>query len=297
MPDSPDLPSDPLERLLWVMRRLRAPDGCAWDRAQTPETIAPYTIEEAYEVADAIRHLDPDRPISVQNYKEELGDLLFQVVFYAQMADEAGQFSFPDVAAAIADKMIRRHAHIFAEFPAESPEEIHKMWENLKAEERARKASEAMESGTKPSLLDDVPVALPGLTRAIKLQKRAARVGFDWTTVAPILEKLREEVAEVEEVLAEEAPSGDRLEDEIGDVLFVVANLARRLDVDPEKALRRTNAKFERRFRYIESALAERGVDPAEAGLDAMEAEWQAAKRHERQTVGAGAPENKGDTP
>jgi tetrapyrrole methylase family protein/MazG family protein/ATP diphosphatase len=257
-PPSPDL--TPIERLLAIMARLRDPErGCPWDIEQTFATIAPYTVEEAYEVADSIERGD------LSDLKEELGDLLLQVVFHARMAEEQGAFGFDDVARAINDKMVRRHPHVFGEHDYGSLEAQKAGWEQLKAEERGRK-------GRAASLLDDVPAGLPALTRAVKLSKRAARVGFVWPTVEDVVAKLDEEVAELKAELA----AGDlaKAREEMGDVLFVVANLARTLEVDPEDALRGTNAKFSRRFRYIEEKLAERGKTPADSDLAEMDALW-----------------------
>jgi MazG family protein len=256
-----------VSELLAIMRRLRDPErGCPWDREQNFRTIAPYTIEEAYEVAGAIE--DEEWPA----LKEELGDLLLQVVFHAQMADEQGLFDFGDVAKGIADKMRRRHPHVFGEaagIETASAQTI--AWEEHKARERA-----ARQRG----LLDDVPTALPALLRALKLQQRAARVGFDWDSAPKVVEKIAEEAAEIAQARDSGAPP-ERLEDEIGDLLFAVANLARHLGVDPETALRSTNAKFVRRFGRIESALAAQDRSPADASLAEMEALWQAAKTME----------------
>ncbi|MDP3173030.1 MAG: nucleoside triphosphate pyrophosphohydrolase [Phenylobacterium sp.] len=263
---STDLP--PLEQLLEIMRRLRDPQhGCPWDREQTFATIAPYTVEEAYEVADAIERGDLD------DLKDELGDLLLQVVFHARIAEERGDFAFADVAQAIVDKMVRRHPHVFgdaayADEPAQSAG-----WEAIKADERAAKAR----SG---GLLGDVPVGLPALTRAVKLSKRAAGVGFVWPTVEDVVAKLKEEVAELEVEIA--AGDMDKARAELGDVLFVVANLARTLGVEPEDALRLTNAKFVRRFSHIEARLAERGSSTAQSDLAEMDALWDEAKSLER---------------
>jgi nucleoside triphosphate diphosphatase len=261
-----DLP--PMERLLAIMARLRdREDGCPWDQEQTFETIAPYTVEEAYEVADAVERGD------LHDLKEELGDLLLQVVFHSRMAEEHGAFAFEDVARAINDKMVRRHPHVFADETYESLAHQKEGWEALKAAERQGK-------GRKESLLDDVPVALPGLTRAVKLSKRAATVGFVWPTVQDVVLKLHEEVGEM---LAEiEAGDLEKARQEIGDVLFVVANLARTLDVDPEDAIRYTNAKFVRRFRYVEERLAERGRTPDQSDLAEMDGLWEDAKAAER---------------
>ena len=262
----------PIERLLEIMARLRDPDtGCPWDRAQRFETIAPYTIEEAYEVADAIERGDKVA------LKDELGDLLFQVVFYAQMAREEEAFDFDEVADAISEKMLRRHPHVFGDMDVASGTALHGMWEAQKSEERAKSAER---DGRPPSALDEVALALPALLRAHKLQKRAARVGFDWPDLAPVLNKVEEEL---EELKAEVSADGgaDRVEDEVGDLLFAVVNLARHIDIEPEQALRRANAKFERRFRAVESALAERGKTPRTSDLQEMDSLWNEAKRQE----------------
>ena len=252
------------QAVLDVMSRLRdRSTGCPWDVEQTFRTIAPYTIEEAYEVADAIERQD------LRALKEELGDLLFQVAFHARMAEEQGAFDFADVAHALADKMIERHPHVFQERAERTAEEQTEAWEAMKAQKRAAKGA---------SLLDDVAMALPALMRAEKLTKRAARINFDWPTPDEVLAKLDEELAELKEAQA----NGDEeaLTEEMGDVLFVVANLARKLKVDPEDALRRANAKFTRRFQYIERRLAEQGrVGPQP--LDEMEALWLVAKEKE----------------
>lgn len=261
-----DLP--PLDRLLAIMARLRdRDDGCPWDQAQTFATIAPYTVEEAYEVADAIERGDHS------DLKEELGDLLLQVVFHARMAEEQGVFAFDDVARAINDKMVRRHPHVFGDETYANLDAQKAGWDALKAAERADKQRAA-------SLLDDVPVGLPALTRAVKLSKRAAGVGFVWPTVADVVTKLHEEVGE----LLVEIEAGDlaKAREEMGDVLFVVANLARTLDIDPEDSLRYTNAKFARRFQFIEARLAEHGRSPDQSDLAEMDALWDAAKATER---------------
>lgn len=260
-------------RLLDIMVLLRDPvRGCAWDREQTFATIAPHTIEEAYEVADAIEQSD------MSALCDELGDLLLHVVFHAQMADEDGAFGFEDVAEAICEKMISRHPHVFGEGDVRSSTAQTQAWETQKAAEREKKASANGES--RPSALDGVIPGLPALTRALKLQRRAARVGFDWDEQDQVLDKIREETGE----LAEEISSGgsiDRIEDEIGDLLFSCVNLARKLDIDPEGALRRGNAKFERRFKHIEAGLAAAGKTPENATLDEMEALWTQAKAGE----------------
>jgi nucleoside triphosphate diphosphatase len=254
------------------MARLRDPErGCPWDREQNFATIAPYTIEEAYEVADAIARGD------MTALKDELGDLLFQVVFHARMAEEAGLFDFTDVAAAIADKMVRRHPHVFGDAEVRSATAQTAAWEEHKAKERAAKAAAA---GAAASVLDGVALALPALLRAIKVQARAARIGFDWPNAPPVVAKLAEEIAELEAELAHDgAADHARIEDEMGDILFAAANLARKLDIDPEAALRRATQKFERRFRRVEAMAAERGIGH---DLDALEALWQQAKRDEK---------------
>jgi MazG family protein len=263
--------SDNLARLLAVMARLRDPErGCPWDREQSFATIAPYTIEEAYEVAEAIEQ--DDRAA----LKEELGDLLLQVVFHARMAEEEGSFAFDDVAGAIADKMVRRHPHVFGDVTIASPEAQTAAWEELKAAERKAKAG----SDKPPSALDGVGVALPALTRALKIQNRAARVGFDWPDVAQVFAKIAEEIVELQDEIPAAVP--ERLEDEMGDLLFAVANVARHLKVDPETALRRATLKFERRFRRVETLLAAAGKAPGEASLDEMEERWVEAKDEER---------------
>jgi ATP diphosphatase len=256
--------------LLDIMRSLRDPkSGCPWDVEQTFETIAPYTIEEAYEVAQAIE--EKDWP----SLKEELGDLLFQAVYHARMAEEAGLFDFGDVVGSVTGKMIRRHPHVFSgETGIESAEAQTVAWEEHKRRERAAKPEPK-------GVLDDVPHALPALMRAEKLQRRASTVGFDWASAARVVDKIAEEAQEIVEAEVSGA-SSERLEDEIGDLLFCVVNLARHLKVDPEKALRGANGKFVRRFKAIEAALAAGGRSPQEASLDEMEALWQAAKASEK---------------
>ena len=249
-----------LGRLLRIMAQLRdEATGCPWDQQQDFDSIAPYTIEEAYEVADAIARRDMD------DLPDELGDLLFQVVYHARMAEEAGLFAFADVARTIADKMVRRHPHIFGDGAAPSG------WEEQKREERAAKQL----AGT----LAGIPLALPALTRALKITARAGRVGFDWPDAARVLDKLEEEIEEVRAELPHADPA--RLADEVGDILFVAANLARKLDLDPEACLRQANEKFTRRFGQVEARLAAEALTPAEAGLDRMEAHWQAVKAEE----------------
>ncbi|WP_159996432.1 nucleoside triphosphate pyrophosphohydrolase [Roseomonas sp. 18066] len=271
-PASLQAPEAELARLLAIMARLRAPDGCPWDREQSFATIAPYTIEEAYEVADAITRQD------LPALQDELGDLLFQVVYHAQMASELasedGSFDFAQVARGIADKMIRRHPHVFGDAAARDVAAQNEAWEKQKQSERQARA----ETGT----LAGIPTALPALTRAQKLTRRAARVGFDWPDAASVLDKLDEEVAE----LKAELPAADRarMADELGDMLFVLANLARKLDLDPEACLRGANAKFERRFTAVENRLAASGVSLADAGLARMEEEWQEVKKEEKRS-------------
>jgi ATP diphosphatase len=256
--------SDETDRLLAVMAALRTPGtGCPWDLEQTFATIAPYTIEEAYEVADAIARAD------FPALRDELGDLLLQVVYHSRLAEEAGHFAYPDVARGIAEKMVRRHPNVFADAPVASAADQSAAWEAAKAAERG-------DAG----VLAGVALALPALMRAEKLTRRAARVGFDWPDAEAVLQKLDEEVAELRAELPGADP--DRLEDEIGDLLFVLANLARKLAVDPEAALRRANAKFARRFAAIEAALAAAGRTPRQASLAEMEALWTAAKAAER---------------
>lgn len=255
-----------IEDLLSLMATLRTPGtGCPWDLEQSFRTIAPYTIEEAYEVADAIERGD------MTELKGELGDLLFQTVFHARMAEEEGAFNFEDVARAITEKMRSRHPHVFGQAEARDAEEQTRQWEAQKAEERAAKGAHG--------LLDDVPVGLPGLTRAVKLQRRAARIGFDWKNPRDVLDKIAEETGELVEGI--DSGNQDRIEDEFGDLLFVIANLSRHLNVDPEAALRRANEKFSRRFRHIEQRLEDEGR-LGDASLEEMEALWVEAKGLER---------------
>jgi ATP diphosphatase len=259
-------------RLLAIMTRLRDPVvGCPWDKEQDFSTIAPYTIEEAYEVADAIERGD------MAALKDELGDLLFQVVFHAEMARERGAFDFAAVAERIADKMRRRHPHVFGDAEVKSAEAQTRAWEAHKAAERAASAATR---GRPHGALDGVALGLPALMRADKLQRRAARVGFDWPKAVQVVDKIEEEIGELRHEL-ERGAVPDRIQDEIGDVLFAVTNLARHLAVDPEAALRRSNAKFERRFRRIEALLAASGRTPSDASLDELEALWQQAKSEE----------------
>lgn len=257
-----------LHKLLEVMARLRDPQhGCPWDLEQDFKSIAKYTIEETYEVVDAIERED------FAALKEELGDLLLQIVFYAQMADEKKYFNFHDIAEAIADKMVARHPHVFGDAAASTAGDVIAIWENKKAEEREKNADK--------SALAGVIGALPALPRAVKLQQRAARVGFDWTTVAQIMPKLHEEVAELEAALR--APDhNNHVEEELGDILFVMANIARRLDIDPEGALRQANAKFEERFRGMEALARQQGKEMKNCTLDEQEAFWQQVKAQKK---------------
>ncbi len=274
--------TDPMQRLLAIMRRLRDPEtGCTWDLQQTFGTIAPYTVEEAYEVADAIDRND------MVDLKEKLGDLLLQVVFHSQMAAEAGAFTFADVAESICAKMIRRHPNVFATANRHSAEDQVALWDAIKAQERAEKAAAKAALGQSTddaphSVLDGVSRTLPALARAEKLTRRAAQVGFDWGAVEPILAQLWDEVEELKAEIAARPQDSARLLDEMGDVLFVCANLARHLKLDPETALRSTNAKFERRFRRIEALLAAAGRSPEQASLEEMDALWSQAKQEER---------------
>ncbi|KRW59654.1 nucleoside triphosphate pyrophosphohydrolase [Pseudomonas sp. TTU2014-080ASC] len=267
-----------LQDLLHLMARLRDPQhGCPWDLKQNYASIVPYTLEEAYEVADAIERGDYD------HLPGELGDLLFQVVYYSQLAQEEGRFEFAQVVDGITRKLVRRHPHVFLDgdlygaldAPKLSEAEIKQRWEEIKAEERAEKAS----APEQLSLLDDVPAALPALSRAVKLQKRTAQVGFDWPEALPVVDKVREELDEVLEAMSENDPQA--ITEEIGDLLFVVTNLARHLKVDPESALRAANAKFERRFRFIEQALRDQGLKAEQCSLEQLDALWGEAKKSE----------------
>ena len=264
-----------LDALLAVMARLRDPDtGCPWDVQQNFETIAPYTIEEAYEVADAIARDDMDA------LKDELGDLLLQVVYHAQMASEDERFVFADVVDAITRKMIRRHPHVFEDASRREEFMATDLWDRIKAEEKAERGDD-MDS---KSVLADVPLGLPGLTRAVKLQKRAAKVGFDWPDLTPVLAKVEEELGELKSAIADSdaVRAHEHVVEEFGDLLFVMANVSRHLGVDPEAALRGANAKFVRRFEAIEAALGAQGRSPKESTLEEMDALWDAAKRDEK---------------
>ncbi len=256
-----------IERLIYIMERLRDPkSGCPWDIEQTYDTIAPYTIEEAYEVADAIDHQD------MAALKDELGDLLLQVIYYTQMASEDKAFTFDDVVEGISDKMVRRHPHVFGSTDVENAEQQTLAWEELKAKERADKSQQT-------EILGGVAKGLPALLRAFKLQKRAARVGFDWPDVGGAHDKLNEELAELAEEMENPQPDEALLINEFGDVLFSAVNLARKLGIDPEAALRQGNAKFEERFKFIEQNLTEAGQSFDDVSLEEMEKLWQQAKK------------------
>lgn len=255
-----------IDRLLDIMRRLRGPEGCPWDREQDFASVAPFTIEEAYEVADAIEREDLDA------LRGELGDLLFQVVFHSQLAAEQGAFEFSDVVEAIADKLERRHPHVFGDAAIGDAAEQTRHWETIKAAEREAVSDDA-------SALAEIPVTLPALSRAAKLTRRAARVGFDWPDYHGALAKIREELDELEEAIAEQNP--DAVEDELGDLFFALVNVARQLRLDPERAVERTNRKFERRFRAVEAKLAAQGKRPEQSTLDEMDALWNQVKREQ----------------
>jgi MazG family protein len=251
------------------MAQLRDPkDGCAWDVEQTFETIAPYTVEEAYEVAEAIDNND------MESLKDELGDLMFQAVFHARMAEEAGYFNFSDVIDAISDKMIRRHPHVFGDENYRDAEEQTVAWEEQKARERAEKKQK--------SILDGVTVGLPALTRAVKLQKRAARVGFDWPSTSGVIDKLNEEMLELSEELIADKQDQEKIEEEFGDMMFVYANLARHLKIDPEQALKKANNKFTRRFNKIEQEIVNKESSFGQYSLNELEKFWQQAKIEEK---------------
>jgi len=272
-------PSRDIAALLDIMAALRTPGtGCPWDLEQSFATIAPYTIEEAYEVADAIGRDD------LGDLREELGDLLLQVVFHARMAQEQGAFDFGDVVEAITEKLVRRHPHVFGDARGLKVEAVNALWERIKAQEKADRAANG-KGVEHTGALAGVPVGLPALTRALKLQHKAGKVGFDWNDPRAVLAKIREEADEIEAAL--DAPNGDAIAGEVGDLLFAVVNLARHVDADPEAALRAANAKFERRFAAIERALAARGKSPREATLAEMDALWDAAKAAEKKSGGA----------
>lgn len=255
-----------IEALLLLMQRLRAPEGCPWDRAQDFASLVPYTIEEAYEVADAVAHADLARLC------DELGDLLFQVVFYAQLAEERGAFDFADVARGIREKLVRRHPHVFHEPQPLESAQLHASWEAQKAQERAARGA--------TGALSDVPVALPALTRASKLGRRAARVGFDWPDVAGVRAKIDEELAELDRAVTEEAAAGpsDRLAEELGDLLFTIANWARHRNLDPEQSLRAACLKFEQRFAHMEQQAAGTGTALESLSPAQWDALWNSAK-------------------
>ena len=272
-------PSRDIVQLLQIMAALRTPGtGCPWDLAQNFSTIAPYTLEEAYEVADAIARGD------LADLKDELGDLLLQVVFHARMAEEQGGFDFGDVVQAITEKLIRRHPHVFGDEQSRTPQAVEGLWQRIKAEERAAR-QDLRDHGA----LAGVPVALPALTRALKLQEKAGKVGFDWNDVRAVLRKIREEADEIEAALgdgaADSAPPLAEAAAEVGDLLFAAVNLARHLHADPESLLRQTNQKFERRFAAIERALAAKGKTPRGATLAEMDSLWEDAKAEERRTA------------
>jgi ATP diphosphatase len=266
-------PSRDISRLIEIMAALRNPDGgCPWDLEQDFRSIRHYTIEEAYEVADAIERED------FADLREELGDLLLQPIYHAQMAKEAGHFDIGDVVQAITEKLIRRHPHVFGDVVADGAVDAQDKWEAIKVKERAAKAERKGEH--EPSLLDDVPQVLPALARAEKLTKRAAKVGFDWPDLAAVRAKIAEELAEVAE--AEASGNEAAIREEIGDLLFAVANLARKAGVDPEAALRDANSKFTRRFHYVEARCREEEIQPAEAGLDRLDAYWNEIRARDK---------------
>ena len=271
--------SKDISRLIEIMQALRQPEtGCPWDVVQTFETIKPYTIEEAYEVADAIERKDMD------DLCDELGDLLLQVVFHSRIAEERGEFAFGDVVEAVTSKMIRRHPHVFAVSDADTPDSVKLQWDKIKAEEKRergeRRARRGITEDFKAGFLGGVQRSQPALTEALKLQEQAARAGFDWSDPAPILDKIEEEIAELREALAEGKP--EKVSDELGDLIFALVNIGRHVKADPENALRGTNTKFRRRFNHIETSLTENGETLEEASLERMEDLWQAAKRIER---------------
>lgn len=276
-----DMPTDPTEQLLAIMQRLRDPDtGCPWDQKQTFDTIIPHTIEETYEVVDAI--VNRDWP----NLQEELGDLLFQIIFYSQLAKEQNLFEFVDVVKTVNEKLIRRHPHVFAGKTL-TDEEIKAQWQQIKAQEKAAKGIKAA-----PSVLDSVPRSLPALSVANQLQQCCAKFGFDWDEITPVIAKVREEISEVEEEIqalksdeaqsASNEPKVDKLEEELGDLLFATVNLVRHLGKDPEVALAKANAKFSRRFRGVEALAAESGGELADYSLEQLDGFWEAVKRSER---------------
>ncbi len=276
MSSAPQKPSRDIKRLIEIMAALRTPgSGCPWDLEQNFSTIAPYTLEEAYEVADAIAR------DNLADLREELGDLLLQVVFHARMAEEQGAFDFGDVVSGITAKLLRRHPHVFGDAKDLSPKAVERLWDSIKAQEKQQKAARhKSKAKSRESALAGVPIGLPALTRALKLQRKAGKIGFDWNDAMAVLSKIREETDEI----AAEIASGDRQKAaaEIGDLLFAVVNLARHLDADPEAVVRMTNLKFERRFGAIENALAKRGKKPENSSLIEMDALWNKAKAAER---------------
>lgn len=272
--------SKDISRLIEIMEALRQPEtGCPWDVVQTFETIKPYTIEEAYEVADAIERKDMD------DLCEELGDLLLQVVFHSRIAEEMGEFSFGDVVQAVTSKMIRRHPHVFAVSAADTPESVKLQWDQIKAAEKReraeRRASRGITEDFKAGFLGSIQRTQPALTEALKLQEQAARVGFDWSAPEPILDKIEEEIGELRQALAEGNPA--KVTDELGDLIFALVNIGRHVKTDPENALRGTNTKFRRRFNHIETSLNASGSSLESATLEQMEELWQAAKAIERE--------------
>lgn len=260
-------------RLVEIMARLRAPGGCPWDREQNFDTIKPYLLEETYEVMDAIDARD------WEGLADELGDLLLQSVFFAQMASEEGRFDIADSLLAINSKLVRRHPHVFADGDAKTADDVLRRWDEIKAAEQESKAQESKAAPRPKGLLAGVPRSLPALVEAQKIAAKAAGAGFDWENVEQVFDKMREELAEIDAARA--TGNAAEIEDEIGDLLFVVVNIARFLKVDPEQALRKTNSKFRRRFSHVEDALAAHGKTPQQASIDEMEALWQAAKHNE----------------
>ena len=271
------LPSRDISRLIEIMKALRTPEtGCPWDLEQNFKSISPYTIEEAYEVADAIERED------LSDLKEELGDLLLQVIYHSRMAEEEDAFAFGDVVEAITKKMIRRHPHVFGDDEQKAAGFPKGTWDRIKEEEKQERKQQRAEMGLidqLPRFLDEVPSAFPALTEAEKLQHRASKVGFDWGAAEPVLDKIKEEIEELFVEVTADTPERTKIEDELGDVLFAIANLARHLEIQPEAALKRTNAKFRRRFAHVEDAATAEQRSLADLSLDEMEAHWQAAKK------------------
>lgn len=263
-----------MERLVEIMARLRALDGCPWDREQNFDTIKRYLLEESYEVMDAVDQRDWD------GLAEELGDLMLQAVFFAQMASEEGRFDISDSLHAINTKLVRRHPHIFASGDAKTADDVARRWDEIKAEEKKEKENSQQKAAIRKGLLDDVPRSLPALVEASQIASRAARSGFDWENVDQVFDKMHEELEELAQARA--CQSQDKIEDELGDLLFVVVNIARFLKVDPEQALRRTNAKFRRRFGSVEAGLHAQGKSLSSATINEMEALWEVAKRDEK---------------